>query len=118
MHVISRKKLVDFWAKHADAKDDLAAWFKLAEKSGWEKWADVQRAIPKASYFQCCLIFNIAGNKYRLIVRRSDNWKTLFVIDILTHAVYDLGDWKKFCSCSKAKSREAKHGHQKGHSKS
>jgi mRNA interferase HigB len=100
MHVISRKKLVDFWAGHADAKDPLAAWFKVAEKAAWRKWADVQRADPKASYFQCCLIFDIGS--YRLVVRRAENWKTLFVVGVFTHAEYDRDEWKKFCPCRKA----------------
>jgi mRNA interferase HigB len=108
MHVISRKKLVDFWTAHADAKDALAAWFKVAEKAAWAKWADVQGTYPKASYRECCLIFNVCGNDYRLVVRRSDNWKTLFVIGVFTHADYDKGEWKKFCPCRKAKDARGK----------
>lgn len=99
MHVISRKKLVDFWEEYPDAKDQLAAWFKLAEKAVWVKWADVKQALPKASYYHCCLIFNICGGAYRLVVRRSENWKTLFVIGVFTHAEYDQDEWKKRCSC-------------------
>jgi mRNA interferase HigB len=99
MHVISRKKLVAFWKKHADAELALAAWFKAAEKARWKKWANVQRAYPKASYYECCLIFNICGGSYRLIVRRSANWKTLFVVGVHTHAEYDQEEWKKFCEC-------------------
>ena len=48
MHVISRKKLVDFWGEYHDAEEQLAAWFKVASKAKWEKWADVQAAYPQA----------------------------------------------------------------------
>jgi mRNA interferase HigB len=99
MHVISRKKLVAFWEEHRDAEEPLAAWFKVAEKARWEKWTDVQRAYPKASYHECCLIFNICGGSYRLVVRRSENWKTLFVVGVYTHAEYDRDRWKAFCEC-------------------
>lgn len=99
MHVISRKKLVAFWTEHADAKDQLAAWFKVVEKAAWQKWADVQHAYPKASYYECCLIFNISGGSYRLVVRRAVNWKTLFVVGVFTHAEYDRDRWKEFCAC-------------------
>jgi mRNA interferase HigB len=99
MHVITRKRLVEFWEERPDAKNQLAAWFKVADKAKWEMWADVQSAYPKASYYECCLIFNICGGSYRLIVRRSLNWKTLFIVGVFTHADYDRGLWKKFCSC-------------------
>jgi mRNA interferase HigB len=99
MHVISRKKLVDFWEGHPDAEAPLAAWFKVAEKAKWAKWADVQRAYPKASIYQCCLVFDIRGGSYRLVVRHSQNWKTLYVVAVMTHREYDRDLWKKFCAC-------------------
>jgi mRNA interferase HigB len=99
MHVISRKKLVRFWGERPDAKDQLAAWFKVADKAKWGKWADVQTAYPKASYYRCCLVFNVCGGAYRLVVRRTANWKRLYVVGVFTHAEYDLDHWKKFCAC-------------------
>jgi mRNA interferase HigB len=99
MHVISRKKLVAFWKEYPDAEEQLAAWFKVAEKTAWEKWADVQVSYPRASWFECCLIFNICGGAYRLVVRRSENRKTLFVVGVYTHKEYDRDLWKKFCAC-------------------
>jgi mRNA interferase HigB len=99
MHVISRKTLVEFWTAHADAAEPLAAWFKVADKAKWEKWADVQQTYPKASYYHCCLIFNICGGNYRLVVRRSLNWRTLFVVGVMTHAEYDRAKWQAFCAC-------------------
>ena len=99
MHVISRKKLADFWKKYSSAKNALATWFKVAEKAHWQKWADVQKANPKASYYECCLIFNIGGGSFRLVVRRATNWKTLFVVGVYTHEEYDRDLWKAFCAC-------------------
>ncbi len=99
MHVISRKALVDFWDKHRDSERQLAAWFKVADAAKWEKWADVQNAFPKASLYERCLIFNVCGNSYRLITRRSANWKTLFVVGVYTHRDYDKNAWKDYCLC-------------------
>jgi mRNA interferase HigB len=99
MHVISRKKLVEFWQTYPDARDQLAGWFKVADKAAWGRWADVQAAYPRASYYKCCLIFNICGGAYRLVVRRSLNWKTLFVVAVMTHAEYDRGRWRDSCKC-------------------
>ena len=99
MHVISRKKLVMFWKQYPDAMNALATWFKAVEKARWAKWADVVRVFPKASYFECCLIFNIRGDSYRLVVRRATNWRTLFVVGVYTHSEYDRDLWKTFCEC-------------------
>ena len=99
MHVISRKCLVNFWEKHADSEEQLAAWFKVADRARWNRWADVQNAYPKASYYECCLIFNICDGSYRLVVRRATNWKTLFVVGVFTHQEYDRDLWKELCEC-------------------
>lgn len=99
MHVISRKKLVGFWTDRPDAMEQLAGWFKVADKALWARWADGRAAYPKASLYRCCLVFDICGGKYRLVVRRSLNWRTLFVVGAMTHAEYDRGLWKKFCRC-------------------
>jgi mRNA interferase HigB len=98
MHVISRKKLVAFWKKYPDAMKALATWFKAAEQARWAKWADVIAAFPKASYCHCCLIFNICGGSYHLVVRRATNWNTLFVVGVYTHSDYDRDHWKAFCA--------------------
>lgn len=98
MHVISRKKLVVFWEKYDDAKEALAAWFKVASRAVWARWSDVQAAYPKASLYECCLIFHIVGGNYRLVVRRSENWKTLYVVGVYTHAEYDRDQWKNSCA--------------------
>ncbi|CAN5228894.1 hypothetical protein BH10PLA2_BH10PLA2_15250 [soil metagenome] len=99
MHVISRKKLREFWQEHEDAAAQLAAWFKVAELAEWMQWSDVTRTYPKASYYHCCLIFNICGGQYRLVARRSMNWKTLYVVAVMIHSDYDRDTWKQFCDC-------------------
>jgi mRNA interferase HigB len=99
VHVISRKLLRDFWSQHPEAEVHLAAWFKVAEAATWASWTDVQRAYPRASYYRCCLVFNILGGNYRLVVRRGANWKTLFIVGVFTHAEYDRDHWKAHCTC-------------------
>jgi mRNA interferase HigB len=99
MHIVTKKRLVAFWKSHPDAEMSLAAWFKIANKAQWASWADVQGAIPKASYYHCCLVFNICCGSYRLVVRRAARWGRLFVVGVYTHAEYDRGDWKRFCRC-------------------
>lgn len=99
MHIISRKPLRKFCEKHRDAEDDLNAWFKVVEKAEWKKWADVKQTYAKASQYKCCLIFNVCGNKYRLVVKHSPTWKDLFVVAVMTHREYDREKWKESCAC-------------------
>ena len=97
MNVISRKSLTAFWAQYPDARDELERWYKDATKARWTSWADVRADYPKASYYKCCLVFNICGNKYRLVVRRSARWATLYVVGVFTHAEYGRGRWRERC---------------------
>lgn len=54
-------------------------------------------SYPSADLVGRCLVFNISHNKYRLIVRVTQNWKRLYVRHVLTHKQYDSDSWKKDC---------------------
>jgi mRNA interferase HigB len=92
MHVISRKKLIDFYSQpeRQDAKGQLEAWYYEAKHAQWSSPADVKAQYRSASIIgNNRVIFNIAGNKYRLIVRINYDSKTVFVRFIGTHREYD-----------------------------
>jgi mRNA interferase HigB len=92
MHVISRKKLIEFYEQpgRQDAKGQLEAWYYEAKHAQWESPADVKAQYGSASVIgDNRVVFNIAGNKYRLIVRINYNSKTVFVRFVGTHQEYD-----------------------------
>jgi mRNA interferase HigB len=92
MHVISRKKLVKFYeqAGHQDAKGPLEAWYYEAKHAQWSSPADVKDHYRSASILKDNrVVFNIAGNKYRLIARINYDSKSVFVRFIGTHKAYD-----------------------------
>jgi mRNA interferase HigB len=92
MHVISRKRLIDFYEQpdHQDAKGQLEAWYYEARHAQWSSPADVKAQYRSASIIgDNRVVFNIAGNKYRLIVRINYGSKTVFVRFIGTHKEYD-----------------------------
>lgn len=88
MHVISRKALVDFWTRHADAETPLRAWFKLAERGRYANFAALKNTFGSVDKAGESYVFDIGGNKYRLIARIVFSSQTLFVREILTHAEY------------------------------
>ncbi len=92
MHVLKRKTLVDFY-RHPDfqdAKGPLEVWYYEVKQAKWTTPADVKAKFSTASILKNNrVIFNIAGNKYRLVVRVNYHSKTVFVRFIGTHTQYD-----------------------------
>lgn len=105
MHVISEKKLREFWGEYPDAEHPLRAWRKVAESSAWETITDVRKVYPHADIYDRCVIFNIGGNKYRLITSIHYNRNKVFIRDVLTHSEYDLEKWKEGCKCKRQQKR-------------
>ena len=94
MHVISRKCLSRFWKVHADAEVPLRAWYKVATTADWEKFAGVRAGFPAADQVGRFTVFNIGGNKYRLIAAIHFNRGMVFVRQVLTHSDDNKGSWK------------------------
>jgi len=99
MHVISRKRLVEFWSKCPDAKEPLDVWYQMAKKSKWRNLAETRQSFPHADPYKECTIFNIGGNKYRMITKIYYEDRTILIRAVLTHAEYDKEKWKDDCSC-------------------
>jgi mRNA interferase HigB len=94
MHIISEKKLRDFWAAHPEAETPLRAWIKVAQEAKWEKFADIRQAYAHADQVDKFTVFNIGGNKFRLVVVVHFNRGKLYVRHVLTHKEYDEDKWK------------------------
>lgn len=90
MRIISRKILQEFWRTHADAEQPLKAWFKAAEFADWSTPQAVKADYGNASLLQDNRVcFNIAGNKYRLIVKINYPYRVIYIRFIGTHGDYD-----------------------------
>lgn len=95
MHLISRHpRLSEFWAKYPDAQTPLLAWAHLVESSDWKTFADVRRQYGHADQVGAFTVFNIGGNKYRLVVKIAFPKGKVYVHRVMTHREYDDGDWK------------------------
>jgi len=90
MRVFSKKVLREFWEKHEDAKQQLVSWYSEAVKTNWRTPEDVKRNYVKASIIgNNRVVFNICGNKYRLIVKINYGYGWVFIKFIGTHKEYD-----------------------------
>jgi len=95
LHVITRRKLLEFVAAHTDAEAALDTWYRVSRRATWQNLADVKETYPHADYVAPYTVFNIRGNNYRLIVEIFYDDQTLLVRHVLTHEEYDEGRWKK-----------------------
>jgi mRNA interferase HigB len=94
MRIIALRRLREFWARHADAEASLRSWYQVARQAHWQRFTDVRAFYSSADQVGKFTIFNIAGNKYRLITVIHFNTGRVYVRRIFTHAEYDRGVWK------------------------
>lgn len=88
--VISRRTLVEFWEIHADAEQPLRAWFQEAKAATWDTPTDIKACYASASFLaDNRVVFNIGGNKYRLVVWINYRGHRVFIKFVGTHAEYD-----------------------------
>ena len=89
MRVISRRPLREFWEIHPQAKAALCAWFRVMEQTRFVDFKAVKGAFPAADYVAPFTIFDIGGNKFRLVAAIHYNTGRVYVREVLTHPEYD-----------------------------
>jgi mRNA interferase HigB len=95
MHIITRKRLNEYVEKHSDAKSSLEHWYRLMKSRDFASFADLRSAFPSADQVGKLTVFNIGGNKARLIAAIHYNRRTIYIRAVLTHDEYDKGKWKE-----------------------
>ena len=95
MHIISRKALSQFWEEYPDSKNALQRWYKIVRQTEFKGFAELRRTFPSADKVEGLIVFNIGGNKYRLIASIHFNRGKVYVRHVLTHSEYDKEVWKK-----------------------
>jgi mRNA interferase HigB len=95
MHVISRKALLAFAEKHPDSWPPLLRWYKIIENSDFTSFEDLRTTFPSADKVGDLIVFNIGGNKYRLIAPIHFNRGKAYIRQVMTHQEYNRGAWKK-----------------------
>jgi mRNA interferase HigB len=99
VRVISRKKLREAWDRQPGWEPSLKAWYKIAKAAEWKHLPDLRQTFPSADNVGTCVVFNIGGNKCRLIAYINFESQRLYTLHVLSHAEYDRGRWKDDCDC-------------------
>jgi mRNA interferase HigB len=99
MRVVKPKTVREYARIHPDAGQALLVWLKAARLADWNSIRDVRIMYPHADAAQVAsgrvvTVFNIRGNRYRLITGVNYKWGMVYVLRFLTHAEYDKEKWK------------------------
>ena len=93
MRIIAKRPLRDFWESHADAAAPLQAWYAEARHADWQTPQDIKARYASASILpDDRVVFNVGGNKYRLVCRVRYDLGIVYVRFVGTHAEYDKVD--------------------------
>ena len=95
MHVITRKRLNEFAENFPETRNALADWYRLMKQNDFDSIAEIREVFPSADKVGKLTVFNIGGNKVRLIAAIHYNRKKIYIRAVLTHKEYDAEKWKK-----------------------
>jgi mRNA interferase HigB len=94
LRVISRKAIREFTKKHPDSLPSLSNWHVITRRAAWKNLAGLHADFASADRLGRRTVFNIAGNKYRLIARVNYRVQRVYILWIMKHAEYTKGEWK------------------------
>ena len=95
MHVITRKRLNEFAQKHRNTQVSLERWYRLMKRGSFRSFIELQTTFPHADQVGKLTIFNIGGNKVRLIAAIHYNRQKVYIREVLTHDEYNKSKWRK-----------------------
>ena len=94
--MISKRGLLELGTEHPETLNTLEDFYTISHKATWHGLMDVRKTFADADQVGNVLIFNILGNKYRLICTVTYTRQTMFVKALLTHTEYDRKGWMKW----------------------
>ena len=97
VNIANYEAIEKFARKHARSRTSLNIWYETVSKSNWNKFDDVKKTLNATDIYQDCVIFDIAGNNFRLIAQIDYELQQVSVRAIMTHSEYVKDKWKKYC---------------------
>jgi mRNA interferase HigB len=98
VEIIGRLKLQSFWRSHRQARKPFEKWIQVVEEAEWGNWTQLKSTFGRADLVRTkantYVVFDIGGNKYRLITTVNFRGQIVIVEVALTHREYDKGKWK------------------------
>jgi len=79
MHIITRKRIQEFITKYPDSESSLKNWYRIVKRAEYNSFSDLKQHFRSADYVDGFVVFNISGNKYRLIAAIHFNRKKVYI---------------------------------------
>jgi mRNA interferase HigB len=95
MHIITRKRLLEFARKHPDCSTAIKSWYRIVKRTDFNSFAELRYTFPSADKVGNLTVFNIGGNKARLLAAIHYNTHRIYIRHILTHKEYDRRSWRE-----------------------
>ncbi|MEL4894729.1 type II toxin-antitoxin system HigB family toxin [Crocosphaera sp. Alani8] len=95
MHVITRKRLNEFAQKYPETKTALSQWYNNIKNNDFSSFVELRKIFPSADQVGKLTVFNIGGNKVRLIAAIHYNRKKVYIRAVLSHQEYNKNKWKE-----------------------
>ena len=97
MRIISRRAFRKFWEKHPESESSLSDFYRKVKRVEVANFAELRQIFPSADNVGDCLVFNVGGNKYRVIAHLDFEIQTMWIRFVLSHVEYDKDRWKADC---------------------
>lgn len=94
MHVITQKRIQDAKTAHPECQSALDGWLRIMQKQSFNNFSELKNTFSSVDCVNGKYVFDVGGNKLRIIASIHFNAQRIFILDVLAHAEYDKGRWK------------------------
>jgi len=95
MRVITKRRIVEFSKSYPNSENSLNSWYRIISRTDFKSFNDLRNTFSSVDLVNNLTVFNIGGNKYRLIAAIHYNRQMVYIRHILTHSEYDKNKWKE-----------------------
>jgi mRNA interferase HigB len=95
MHIITRKRLLEFAKRRPDCSTAVESWYRIVKHTDFNSLQELRQTFPSADKVGNLTVFNVGGNKVRLIAAIHYNRHKVYIRHVLTHEEYDRGFWRE-----------------------
>lgn len=94
MHIITQQRIWEAKRKYPEAKSALDGWYRVMKQNRFNNFSELKRSFNSVDKVGSVYIFDIGGNKLRLIANIHFNRQKIYIRYVLTHKEYDKGNWE------------------------
>lgn len=94
MRIVTTRKSKEFWTENKAAETVLCEWIKTVYLADWKTSADVKKTYNSTNIYKNCTIFDVGGNRYRIIAKVEYQIHIVFIRFVMTHSEYDEKKWQ------------------------